>query len=210
MIGVRFAIVGLAAALLTLSACTSGSSGGEGSSPAAGPTATSTGAGSTAAATPSAAGPTIAAAARSCPFVTAAFVKNTMGMRLGRLTVLRTGGRTVGCRFYAIQGSPLHDSEHLPGPRQPVVEITTERYGSATDAHNAFVREAEVGRNPVQTTLGAGRTGVCYQTAFYPKDRGQDWACGVSAGRTRVLVRTVDTTGAFSTAAVTKDVLRHV
>lgn len=157
-----------------------------------------------------AAAPTTAVAARRCPFVGSAFVKNTMGMRLGRLTVLRSGGRTVGCRFYAIQNSPLHDSEHLPGPRQPVVEIRTEEFASATAAHNAFVRAAQAGRNPVQTPLGGGRIGVCYQAPFYPKDRGRDWACGVSVDRTRVLVRTVDTTGAFSTAAVTKEVLRRV
>jgi hypothetical protein len=207
MIGMRIALGVLVLAGWALTACTSSGPGAGTASPPGSATrpAPSTPAGST-----PAAAPTTAAAARACPFIGSALVRNAMGMRLGRLTVLRSGGRTVGCRFYAIQGSPLHDSEHLPGPRQPVVEIRTELFATAAAAHNAFVRAAQAGRNPVQTPLGGGRIGVCYQAPFYPKDRGRDWACGVSVGTTRVLVRTVDTTGAFSTAAVTKEVLRHV
>jgi len=133
-----------------------------------------------------------------------------MGMRLGRLTVLRSNGAIVGCRFYALQDGSLHESERLPGPKQPVVEIVTERYGSAVAAHNAFVLAARAGANPQQTPLGSGRIGVCYQTHFYPKDHGQDWACGASVGTVRVLVSTVDTTGTFNTATVTKAVLARV
>jgi hypothetical protein len=149
------------------------------------------------------------AAARSCPLVGTAFVRDTMGMRLGRLTVLRSAGRVVGCRFYALQGSPLHASEHLPGPRQPVVEVATQRFASATAAHNALVSAARGGRNPQQVPFGRAGTGVCYQTAFYPKDRGRDWACGATLGTLRVLVRTVDTTGTFSTATLTRAVISH-
>jgi hypothetical protein len=131
-----------------------------------------------------------------------------MGMRLGRLTVLRSAARTVGCRFYALQGA--FANEHLPGPNQPVVEIATWRYATPTAAHNAFVLAARRGHNPQQTALGRGGTGVCYQVAFYSKDHGRDWACGASVGSLRVLVRTVDTTGTFSTASVTRAVLRRV
>jgi hypothetical protein len=133
-----------------------------------------------------------------------------MGMRLGRLTVLRSAGRVVGCRFYALQGSPLHTSEHLPGPKQPVVEVLTQRYPTPTAAHNAFARLAAAGRNPQQVDLGRAGTGVCYQTDFYPRDGGRDWACGGNVGTVRVLVRTVDTTGTFGPAAVTRAVLPHV
>lgn len=158
---------------------------------------------------PIATGPTRAATAPSCPFVGQAFVRDTMGMRLGRIAVLRSGGRTVGCRFYALQNSPLHASEHLPGPKQPVVEIVTARYASAVAAHNAFVRRAAQGRQPTRTDLGR-TVGLCFQTPFYPKDHGTDWACAVSVGRVEVLARSVDTTGAFSIAAVMRSVLRRV
>jgi hypothetical protein len=115
----------------------------------------------------------------------------------------------VGCRFYALQNSALHDSEHLPGPKQPAVEITTQRYASATAAHNAFVLLAQHGTNPQQVDLGRV-VGVCFQNDFYAKDHGADWACAVNSGRTELVVRTVDTTGTFSTAAITRAVLRNV
>jgi hypothetical protein len=132
-----------------------------------------------------------------------------MGMRLGRITILRSGGHTVGCRFYALQNSPLHVSEHLPGPHQPVVEIVTRRYPTALDAHNAFVLLSRKGTNAQRVDLGR-RIGVCFETDFYAKDHGADWACAASVGPTQVVVRTVDTTGTFSTAAVTRAVLRRV
>lgn len=154
-------------------------------------------------------GPTRATSAESCPFVGKHYVHYTIGMRLGRVTVLRSGGRTVGCRFYALQNSYLHDSEHLPGPNQPVLQITTQRYHSAVAAHNAFVRLATAGRNALQVPLG-GATGVCFQTDFYPKDAGTDWACAVNNGSTAVVVHSVDTTASFNTASVTRVVLRNV
>jgi hypothetical protein len=154
-------------------------------------------------------GPTRAATASSCPFTTQDFVRNTMGMRLGRITVLRSGGRVVGCRFYALQNSPLHESEHLPGPNQPVVEITTQRFASARAARNAFVLLSRKGTNAQRVDLGR-TVGVCFQAPFYPKDHGADWACAANVRSTEVVVRTVDTTGTFSPATVTKAVLRRV
>jgi hypothetical protein len=136
-------------------------------------------------------------------------VQNTIGMRLGRITVLRADGHVVGCRFYALQNSPLHNSEHLPGPNQPAVEIVTQRFRSATAAHNAFVTAAAHGRNAQQIDLGRS-IGVCYQTDFYPRDHGIDWACARNVGSTAVTVRSVDTTGTFSVAAITRSVLRNV
>ncbi len=132
-----------------------------------------------------------------------------MGMRLGKVTVLKSGGEVSGCRIYALQTGPLHTSEHLPGPDQPAVEITIERYPNAINAHNAFVLQARKGTNAQQVTVGAA-TGVCFQNDFDPKDNGADWACTVNKGTKVVLVRTVDTTGTFSTSALLAAVLPAV
>jgi hypothetical protein len=200
-------ILALLLAAAAVAGCTS-------SGPAAGPTSHGA-SGSTSAGRPDtrpiATGPTWAATAPSCPFAGRTFVRDTMGMRLGRITVLRSGGRTVGCRFYALQDSPLHAKEHLPGPNQPAVEIVTARYASPVAAHNAFVLRAGQGRHSARTDLGR-TVGLCFQTPFYPKDHGTDWACAASLGHVEVLVRSVEAggTGAFSTAEVTKAVLRRV
>jgi len=206
MVGVLGRLLALVGVLAASAACTSSAS--PPASPAPGTTISSTVTVTPSTPPPPAAAPTRAVTAGSCPFVDTAFVHDTMGMRLGRLSVLRSGGATVGCRFFALQGA--YANEHLPGPHQPVVEIATWRYATATAAHNAFVLAAQGGRNPQQTSLGRGGTGVCYQAPFYPQDHGQDYACGASVGTLRVLVRTVDTTSTFSTAAVTRAVLRHV
>lgn len=153
------------------------------------------------------AGPTTAVPAPSCPFAGQAFVRDTIGMRLGRVTVLKSGGRVIGCRIYALQGSPLATSENLPGPDQPVVEVVVTRYPTAVAAHNAFVRAAQQGRSPQRNALGRGVTGVCFQTDFYPKDNGQDWACGFSLGVRAVAVRTVVVSPALSAVLVTRRVL---
>ena len=202
MVGRLLLLLGV---LGTLAGCTSS---GTTPSPAPGTTISSTV--TVAPSTPPmpSAAPTHVTAAEFCPLVSTAFVHDTMGMRLGRLTVLRSGGRVVGCRFYALQGS--FSNEHLPGPHQPAVEITTWRYATALAAHNGFVLAARAGHDPQQTPLGRGGTGVCYQAPFDPKDHGQDFACGASVGVVRVLVRTVDTTSTFNTAAVTRAVLRRV
>jgi len=198
-------LLALAGALAGLAACTSS---GSPPSPAPGSTISSTVTVAPSSPPEPSSAPTRAVAAEFCPLVSTDLVHQTMGMRLGRLTVLRSGGRTVGCRFYALQGA--YANEHLPGPHQPVVEIATWRYATPIAAHNAFVLAARAGRNPQQTTLGRGGTGVCYRAAFYPKDHGQDFACGASVGPVRVLVRTVDTTSTINTAAVTRAVLRRV
>jgi hypothetical protein len=131
-----------------------------------------------------------------------------MGMRLGRIT--RLVGRDVsGCRFYALQGSYLHGEERLPGPHQPVLEIITRRYASPVEAHNEVALAARAGRNPQRVSLGR-ITGACYQTNFYPKDHGQDWACAANKQRIQVVVRSVDTTGTFNTETILRAVLRRV
>jgi hypothetical protein len=197
----------LAATALALAACTAG--GSTPTDPASTRTDVITVPPSSVAPTaPVSSGPTTVHKASSCPFVAQEFVHQTMGMRLGRVTVLRSGGRAVGCRIYALQGGSLHVTENLPGPKQPAVEILTQRYPSATAAHNAFVRLAEKGTNQQQTPLAKGLIGLCYQNDFDPHDHGTDYACAVNHGATEVVVRTVDTTTTVNTAAVTKAVLR--
>jgi hypothetical protein len=153
------------------------------------------------------AGPTSAVPAPACPFAGQTFVRDTIGMRLGRVTVLKSGGQVVGCRIYALQDSPLATSENLPGRNQPVVDVVITRYPTAVAAHNAFVRAAQRGRNPQQNALGRGVTGVCFQTDFYARDNGQDWACGFSFGTRAVLVRTVVVSPALGAVLVARRVL---
>ena len=148
-------------------------------------------------------GPTTAATAGSCPLIAKQTVADDVGMRLERITVLRSGGKVVGCRIYALQNSPLHDTEHLPPANQPVIEIRLTTYKSAVAARNAFIKVAEQGTNPQQTTIGA-TTGVCFQTAFYSKDAGADWACGWSVGTTSVILRTVVTSPALNAILVAR------
>ena len=153
-------------------------------------------------------GPIRETKAHSCPLAGAQFVRDTMGMRLGRITRLHGGGAT-GCRFYALQDSALHASEHLPGPKQPVLEIVVRRFPTPVEAHNAVVLVARAGRDAQRVDLGRA-VGACFQTAFYPKDRGKDYACAANVGRIEVVVHSVDTTGTYSTATVTRAVLRRV
>ena len=128
-------------------------------------------------------------------------------MRLAKITVLRSGGKLVGCRFYALQNSPLHDSEHLPGPHQPAVQITTTTYASPNAAHNAFVLDARRGRNPQQAQIGR-TTAVCYQIPFYEHDHGRDWACSFNLGVKKVTIKTVVTSAALYVIEVSRIVAR--
>jgi hypothetical protein len=148
-------------------------------------------------------GPTTAAAASRCPFVDEQAAADYAGMRLARITVLRSDGKVVGCRIYALQNSPLHNSEKLPPANQPAVEITLTRYRSAAAAHDAIVLAARAGTNPQQVRIGT-TTGVCFQTRFYAKDDGQDWACAYAAGTTLVLVRTVVVSPALNAVEIAR------
>lgn len=210
-------LLGLMAAALLFAGCTSGAGPAASTSPTA-PTSTTAPASPAKpnpTPTPVPAGPTAAVRATSCPLVGETFVHLTMGVRLGRLTVLRAGGHVVGCRFYAQQkpddqcGATCLAGEHLPGPNQPAVEITMQRYTSSTAAHNAFVLRAGTSSGVTQTDVD-GVTGLCFPTAFDPRDKGADWACTVNKGPTLVLVRTVDTAHNDGTAKVLRTVLRAV
>jgi hypothetical protein len=151
--------------------------------------------------------PTTASVAASCPLLPTQQAADRVGMRLAKITVLHSDGELVGCRFYALQNSPLHNSEHLPGPNQPAIQITTTRYASPDAAHNAFVLEARRGRSPQQAQIG-DTTGVCYQIPFYKHDRGQDWACSFNLGAKKVTIKTVVVTPALNVIEVSRVVAR--
>jgi hypothetical protein len=154
------------------------------------------------------AGPTTVTAAAACPLLRQQFVANTIGMRLARITVARNRGRVTGCRFYALQHSALHDSEHLPGPHQPAVQITIVRYPTATSAKSGVAAHVALGTAAQRARFGPDTFGACFRAAFYAPDHGTDWGCAVGAGTDEVLVQTVDTTTALDVVTLTKAVLR--
>jgi hypothetical protein len=157
-------------------------------------------------------GPTVAAKARSCPFLDAQSAASRVGMRLDAIKILSSGGRVIGCRFYPL-GHPTAQcdrtclaGEHLPPASQPALEITSARYATTVDAHNAVVLLARAGTNPQQAQIAAGIIGVCYQTEFYPKDRGQDWACAFNKATVVVVVHTAVVDPSYNAVQVAKGV----
>ena len=154
---------------------------------------------------PIAAGPT-SAAAGGCPFLDVTTAADDLGVRMGNTEVLSSGGHVVGCRFYATQDPAYRTSEHLPGPDQPVLQITSSRFGDVTSAHNSMVREAEAGANARGDNLSASVEGIAFQTRFYPADGGRDWAYTFRAGTTVVTVTTVQTDTAFDARAVASSI----
>ena len=150
----------------------------------------------------------------SCDLISERTVASDVGMRLARVTVQRAGGKQVGCTFYALQrptsgcDASCLAGENLPGPDQPAVRLLLTRYASATAAHNAMVRTAEAGHNAQQVDVGGGRIGLAYQIAFYPKDRGRDWACAFNLGATLAEVTTVTTGTSFNAVAVAQHLAR--
>lgn len=150
--------------------------------------------------TPISTGPTTAADASSCPLVDEQHAADIIGMRLDRISVLKSAGKVIGCRFYGLQHPTAEcpevsclAKEKLPPGNQPIIEILTTRYASAVDAHNAFILLAKKGANVQQAPITPGNVGLCYQTTFWSKDDGRDWACTYSVGPTMVVVRTVVT-----------------
>jgi hypothetical protein len=156
---------------------------------------------------PIVAGPTTAAGARGCPLVAKQTAADNVGMRLARITVLRSGGSVIGCQFFALQGSPLATSEHLPGPKQPVISLVTSRYGSALAAHNAMVLLARAGTSGSQVRLHGGVVGVVYRTNFDPHDHGRDWVCAFARGTGLTVIKTVVTDTSVNAVALANAVL---
>ena len=52
--------------------------------------------------------------------------------------------------------------------------------------------------------------GVCYQTDFYPKDKGKDWACAFQVGTLAVVVKTVVVSPALNVVLVAREVARRL
>jgi len=117
--------------------------------------------------------PVTAHDAADCPLLAFQQAVSIGGMRLSRVQVLLQGGKTVGCRFFAISSGPLAQSEHLHG--QNVIEIIGVRYATALSAHNALVVLADKGTDPAQYTIASGIVGVAFRAAFDPGDGTRDW-----------------------------------
>jgi hypothetical protein len=133
-----------------------------------------------------------------------------VGMRLARVQVLRQGGTTIGCRFFALQGSPLATSERLPGPNQPVIQITSSVFADALAAHNALVRLADAGTDPAQYTIRVGIVGVAFRTTFDPSDGAKDWAVAFNKGSTLVVVKTAVSETSADALAIARSVISQV
>jgi hypothetical protein len=145
-------------------------------------------------------------AERPCPFLDVASAASDVGVRMGRITVLSSGGRAIGCRFYADQDPHYRATEHLPGPNQPVMQIVSTRYPTATAAHNAAVRLAQAGQHAYQASLSAAVEGISFQTRFDPADGVRDWAYVFRKAETVVVVTTVQVDTAFNARAVASDI----
>ncbi|MBE7189606.1 hypothetical protein [Jatrophihabitans endophyticus] len=111
-------------------------------------------------------------------------VADIEGDRIYRTTVL-THLHPVGCRFYF----------YAP-PYEAVADVVPRRFSSATVAHNALVRTAEAGSQPISAPHfardgAADRVdGISYRTKFFDRDGTRDWAFAFAAGRTLVVVHT--------------------
>ena len=140
----------------------------------------------------------VASDAAACPLLSATDAAQLGGMRLARIQVLKRGTSVAGCRFFAIQGSYLAESEHLPGPNQPVIEIQTSRYATELDAHNALAVASTRGADQNQYPVATGAVGVAYRTTFDPQDGNRDWAFGFNKKATLVIVSTARSDSSYT------------
>lgn len=123
-------------------------------------------------------GPTTAVPA-DCPYIDIPTAQDLEGNRIADHWVLRAGGKVVGCRFQ------FWTNDHA------VLEITSERFHTPTDAYNAMVRTGQRGHNiEGAKNLVPGVDGVLYQTTFYAPDGNNDWACTFAKGPVVVTVKT--------------------
>lgn len=205
-------LLAAAAAVLVLAGCSS-----DGSSPPRTQASTATRTVIHTAAPPTgpvAAGPT-SSAKGTCPYITTQRVAHDLGMRLGRATVQRSGGEVIGCTFYPLAHptaqcpAACFEGENLPPASQPVLKLLITRYPDATAAHNAMVRTARAGSNIQQVTIGDS-TGLAFQTDFYPRDKGKDWAVILTRGAKLVRVDTVVTSGSLSVVTAAEHLVTKI
>lgn len=124
--------------------------------------------------------------AGSCPYLDAVTASDLEGNKVGRVTVVSTD--PVGCNFYFAYGDG-----HM------TLQISTQRYATATDAYNAMVATGDAGAQ-VEGIPGLvpGVDAVLYRTSFYPPDKGRDWACSFATGPVMVTVKTDQTDISFN------------
>ena len=114
----------------------------------------------------------------TCPYIATQDLADEVGSRVGRTTILTS--TPPGCRFYL----PFADFH-------AVAQITVKTYADGLTAHNAMVRIAEAGSQPIGIpSLAAETEGILYRTSFYEPDGDRDWACIFRKGRTVVTVKT--------------------
>ena len=124
--------------------------------------------------------------AGSCPYLDAVTASDLEGNKVGRVTVVSTD--PVGCNFYF-----AYADGHM------TLQISTQRYATATDAYNAMVATGDAGAQ-VEGIPGLvpGVDAVLYRTSFYPPDKGRDWACSFATGPVMVTVKTDQTDISFN------------
>jgi hypothetical protein len=133
----------------------------------------------------------------TCPYIATQDLADKVGSRVGRTTVFTSTPR--GCRFY------------LPfGDLHAVAQITARTYPDALTAHNAMVRTAEKGSQPIGIpSLAPDTEGILYRSSFYPPDGDQDWACIFRKGRTVVTVKTDQNDTSFNAKQIAITVSRR-
>lgn len=154
--------------------------------------------------------PVTAASVASCGLLATASAESSIGMRLARVEALTQATSAAGCRFYALQGTALSQSEHLPGPNQPALEIDLVGYADQTSAHNAAVAAALAGSHQQVVTLTGGTQGDVFQTAFDPTDGNNDWVLVFSKGSTLVTVKTAISDTSLDAVEVANQVVAGV
>jgi hypothetical protein len=151
-----------------------------------------------------------ATTAASCALVSTDSAADSIGMRLARVEVLTRGTTSAGCRFYALQGTALSQSEHLPGPNQPALEIVSTAYANETTARNAAVAIATAGTNQQVVTLTGGVAADLFQAAFDPTDGSNDWQLVFNKGATLVTIKTAVTDSSLDAVDVANSIVAAV
>jgi hypothetical protein len=132
----------------------------------------------------------VTSASGNCPIIDEPTAADALGIRMGAQSVQSAGSTVVGCEFFPTTDPAFVASEHLPGPNQPVLQITSSRYPTPGAAHNAMVAIGTAGGSAHSAGITGGITGISYQTTFDPSDGAQDWAFVFATGSTVVTVLT--------------------
>lgn len=145
--------------------------------------------------------------AKPCPYIKAGLnqepasgpnVADIEGDRIYRTTIL-TRLQPVGCRFYF----------YAP-PYEAVADIVPTTFPSARAAHNAMVLTAQAGRRAqARPDFVAGVDGILYQTRFFGRDHGADWAFVFAKGPVMVVVHTQQTNSPLNAELLAKAVVNR-